>query len=109
MIDPLSASSVVIAAFALAHQILTSPKVPKNEKKKIAKEAERLVQLAQKSDIDKELKKGRVIDKAALQRWFSGKGPPAMKKKAAEKKPITRKAVKRPTRKKGKAKRTRRK
>jgi hypothetical protein len=26
-----------------------------------------------------------VTDKAALQRWFSGKGPPAMKKKAAKK------------------------
>jgi type II secretory pathway component PulM len=59
MIDPVSASGVVIAALALAHQVLKSPSVPKSDKKKIAKEAERLVQIAQMSDIDKEVRKAK--------------------------------------------------
>lgn len=59
MIDPVSASGVVIAALALAHQVLKSPSVPKSDKKKIAKEAEHLVQIAQMSDIDKEVRKAK--------------------------------------------------
>jgi hypothetical protein len=57
MIDPVSATGVVIAALALAHQVLKSPDVSKADKKKIENEAEKLVKLAQMSDIDAEVRK----------------------------------------------------
>ena len=53
MIDPISATSLVITALGVAHQILKSPDVPKKDKEKIVKEAAKLVEVAQMSDIDR--------------------------------------------------------
>ena len=86
LVDPVSATGVVIAALALAHQVLKSPRVPKADKKKIAKEAERLVKLAQISDIDAEAKRAGVKGgggrKAAAKRATRPAGKPAAKKAA---------------------------
>src|ERR1035437_9334771 len=79
MIDPVSASGVVIAALALAHRVLKSPSVPKSDKKKIAKEAERLVQIAQMSDIDKEVRKAKAAEgRRNAKYWTSPKELPGL-------------------------------
>jgi hypothetical protein len=74
MVDPVSATGVVIAALALAHQVLKSPSVSKAKKKKIAEEAESLAKLARMSDIDKEAdrKKKRDYRDGYLRGYRSG-------------------------------------
>ncbi len=83
----------MIAALAFAHQALKSPGLSKADKKKIGREAENLVKLAQMSDIDAEVrkrsggatKKGVAYKKAAPKRW-GGVVKRAAKKKAGVKK-----------------------
>ena len=94
MIDPLSAAGVVIAALALAHQVLKSPDVSKADKKKIAKEAESLVKLAQMSDIDREARKAKIrVDEA----YHSQESVPLKKilghRRRATKKVVSKKAA----------------
>lgn len=89
MIDPVSATGVVIAALTLAHQVLKSAGVSRADKKAIVKKAESLIEIAQLSDIDKEASKAK--SRALGSRYSSRTAP--VKTSAAKRVVAHRKAV----------------
>src|SRR5579862_9055988 len=73
-----AAVGTVIAALGLAYQILKSESISRKDKKKIETEAKRLVELAQMSDIDEELKRRPPM--AHAKKVASKKARPAVRK-----------------------------
>jgi len=59
IVDPVAVVSAAISALQFVYDLVKSSGLPRAEKQKIAEEAQQIVQIAQMSDIDKELRKIR--------------------------------------------------